>query len=63
MLHMWVEVGERNHAENCDVPGSTHTEGFSPQPAPTSRRRRNPEILNSDFSVNWKLRRSPGIIP
>ena len=28
MLHMWVEVRERMHAENCDIPGCTHAEGF-----------------------------------
>jgi LmbE family N-acetylglucosaminyl deacetylase len=28
MLHIWVEVRERMHAENCDVPGSTLAEGF-----------------------------------
>jgi LmbE family N-acetylglucosaminyl deacetylase len=28
LLHMWVEIKERMHAENCDAPGCTHAEGF-----------------------------------
>lgn len=27
-LHMWVELRERMHAENCSIPGCTHAEGF-----------------------------------
>jgi LmbE family N-acetylglucosaminyl deacetylase len=28
ILHMWVEIKERMHAENCTTPGCTHAEGF-----------------------------------
>lgn len=28
MLHMWVEIKERLHAESCPSPGCTHAEGF-----------------------------------
>jgi LmbE family N-acetylglucosaminyl deacetylase len=28
LLHMWVEIRERMHAESCSVPGCTHAEGF-----------------------------------
>lgn len=27
-LHMWVEIRERMHAENCSIPGCTHAEGL-----------------------------------
>jgi N,N'-diacetylchitobiose non-reducing end deacetylase len=28
ILHMWVEIRERMHAENCTIPACTHAEGF-----------------------------------
>jgi LmbE family N-acetylglucosaminyl deacetylase len=28
MVHMWVEIKERMHAENCSAPDCTHAEGF-----------------------------------
>jgi len=28
ILHMWVEIKERMHAENCTTPACTHAEGF-----------------------------------
>jgi hypothetical protein len=28
MLHMWVEIKERLHAESCTAPNCTHAEGF-----------------------------------
>jgi len=28
MLHMWVELKERMHAENCTTPGCTHAEAL-----------------------------------
>jgi LmbE family N-acetylglucosaminyl deacetylase len=28
LLHMWVEVKERMHAENCSTPACTHAEAF-----------------------------------
>jgi LmbE family N-acetylglucosaminyl deacetylase len=28
VLHMWVEIKERMHAENCTIPACTHAEGF-----------------------------------
>jgi len=28
LLHMWVEIKERMHAENCTTPACTHAEGF-----------------------------------
>lgn len=45
MLHMWVEIRERMHAENCDVPGSTHAEGFKVL---------NPRLLHG-VGETWKF--------
>jgi LmbE family N-acetylglucosaminyl deacetylase len=28
MVHMWVELKERMHAENCTTPGCTHAEAL-----------------------------------
>ena len=28
LLHTWVEIKERMHAENCPIPACTHAEGF-----------------------------------
>lgn len=45
MLHMWVEIRERMHAENCDVPGCTHAEGFKVL---------NPRLLHG-VGETWKF--------
>jgi LmbE family N-acetylglucosaminyl deacetylase len=45
LLHMWVEIKERMHAENCSSPGCTHAEGF---------KLLNPRLLHG-VGETWKL--------
>jgi LmbE family N-acetylglucosaminyl deacetylase len=45
MLHMWVEIMERLHAENCKTPGCTHAEGFKVL---------NPRLLHG-VGETWKF--------
>jgi LmbE family N-acetylglucosaminyl deacetylase len=45
MLHMWVEIKERLHAENCTTPNCTHAEGFKVL---------NPLLLHG-VGETWKL--------
>jgi LmbE family N-acetylglucosaminyl deacetylase len=45
ILHMWVEIKERMHAENCTTPSCTHAEGFKVL---------NPRLLHG-VGETWKF--------
>jgi len=45
ILHMWVEIRERMHAENCTSPGCTHAEAFKVL---------NPRLLHG-VGETWKF--------
>jgi LmbE family N-acetylglucosaminyl deacetylase len=45
ILHMWVEIKERMHAENCTTPACTHAEGFKVL---------NPRLLHG-VGETWKF--------
>lgn len=45
MLHMWVEIKERMHAENCITPGCTHAEALKVL---------NPRLLHG-VGETWKF--------